>query len=60
MEDDYALFISLALYGLYVATVVMRPREERSGTSMIVALIAAIAFYAALKYSLIGLGIQPR
>ena len=60
MEDDYALFITLGLFGLYAVSVVMTPREERSWVRTIIALLVAILFYTALKYAFIETGIQPR
>ena len=58
--EDYALIISLALYGAYVATVARRPAEDGRASRILVGLLAAIFFYTALKYSLTELGIQPR
>lgn len=55
---DYALFISLALYGAYVVAVAGSPRQEGRARGMVVALLAAILLYAGLKYTFTPVGIQ--
>ena len=55
---DYALFISLALYVAYVVMVARSPRPN--GKAVMIALLVAIALYAALKYVFIRFDIQPR
>ena len=60
MEDDYALFITLGLFGLYAVSVVMTPREERSWVRTIIAVLVAILFYTVLKHALTTFGFQPR
>ena len=60
MEDDYALFTTLGLFGLYAVSVVMTPREERSWVRTIIALLVAILFYTVSKHALKTFGFQPR
>ena len=59
MGDDYALFISLALYGVYAVAMARQPREERTMARTTIALLAAVAFYTLLKYAFVRYGIQP-
>jgi hypothetical protein len=55
---DYALFISLALYGAYIAMVGGSSGKDGVAPRVIVGLLAAILFYAVLKYAFIQAGIQ--
>ena len=58
-REDYALFISLALYGLYVFMSRRSPRPE-GWWGVAVPLMVAILLYTVLKYVFIAAGIQPR
>ncbi len=55
---DYALIVSLALYGGYIAVLTGLPRRNDLGFRVILSLLVAISIYAALKYVFIATGIQ--
>jgi hypothetical protein len=55
---DYALFISLALYGAYTGFAERLPDKEGRWRRVIISLLMAILFYAALKFVFIAAGIQ--
>jgi hypothetical protein len=56
---DYALIVSLALYGWYIFTLI-RSRPGKRAIHVIAALVIAVFFYTALKQVFIAVGIQPR
>jgi hypothetical protein len=55
---DYALFISLALYGAYTAFAERSPDKEGRWRRLIISLLMGILFYTVLKFVFIAAGIQ--
>jgi hypothetical protein len=55
---DYALIISLALYGVCVF-MALESLRAAGWWGVSVPLVVAVLFYTALKYAFINAGIQP-
>jgi hypothetical protein len=55
---DYALIVSLALYGASVF-LALESLREAGWWGVSVPLVVAVLFYTALKYAFVNAGIQP-